>query len=129
MKRLFLLSIFMLSFSSITYANNVIQEHANGQEGQLVYHIKYNYDAIYKLLGIDQKIYEQYWENGLSIAEMAEKQGIVRHDLEAHFVAFHYQEMQKWREKGAMNEHHYFDMVYRLKEEITEFIDRNPNRT
>ncbi|MFJ7732644.1 hypothetical protein ACIQXF_12185 [Lysinibacillus sp. NPDC097231] len=43
-------------------------------------------------------------------------------------MEFHYQEMQKWREKGAMSEHQYFTLVYDLKDEITDFIERNPNK-
>jgi len=31
-KKLFLISIVMMSFTPIGYANNVIQQHANGEE-------------------------------------------------------------------------------------------------
>lgn len=57
-KKLFLTSIFMMSFTPIGYANNVIQQHANGEEGQVVYHVKYDYDAICKVLGITQEVYD-----------------------------------------------------------------------
>ena len=59
---------------------------------------------------------------------MADKVGLERREIISYFVTFHYQEMQKWREKGAMNEHQYFTLVYDLKDEITDFIERNPNK-
>ena len=127
-KKIFLTSILIMSFTPIGYANNVIQQHANGDEGQLVYHVKYDYDAICKVLGITQEVYDQYWKEGLSIVDMAKKEGIERREIESYFITFHYQEMQKWRKKGAMNERHYFHLVYELKDEITDFIERNPNK-
>ena len=127
-KKIFLTSILMMSFTPIGYANNVIQQHANGEEGQLVYHVKYDYDAICKVLGITQDVYDQYWKEGLSIVDMAKREGIDQREIINYFVTFHYQEMQKWRKKGAMNEHHYFNLVYELKDEVTEFIERNPNK-
>ncbi|KOP80267.1 hypothetical protein AMS59_02395 [Lysinibacillus sp. FJAT-14745] len=127
-KKIFLTSILIMSFTPIGYANNVIQQHANGEEGQLIYHVKYDYDAICKVLGITQKVYDQYWKEGLSIVDMAKKEGIERREIESYFIAFHYQEMQKWRKKGAMNEHHYFNLVYELKDQIKDFIERNPNK-
>lgn len=127
-KKIFLTSILMMSFTPIGYANNVIQQHVNGEEGQLVYQVKYDYDAICKVLGITQERYDQYWKEGLSIVDMAKKEGIERREVVSYFVTFHDQEMQKWRKKGAMNERHYFHLVYELKDEITEFIERNPNK-
>ncbi|MCE5173723.1 hypothetical protein LQV63_31345 [Paenibacillus profundus] len=59
---------------------------------------------------------------------MVKKQGISRSDLVGYFYDFHYKEMQKWRTKGTMTEKHYFHLVFRLADEIEEFIDRNPNR-
>ncbi|MFJ3390718.1 hypothetical protein [Lysinibacillus sp. NPDC086135] len=103
-KKIFLTSLLIMSFKPICYANNVIQQHANGEDGQLVYHVKYDYDAICKVLGIAQDVYDQYWKEGLSIVDMAKKEGIERQEIESYFITFHYQEMQKWRKKGAMNE-------------------------
>ncbi|AVK85465.1 hypothetical protein C3943_19020 [Lysinibacillus sp. B2A1] len=127
-KNLMLISILLMSFAPVGYANNVIQQHANGEEGQVVYHVKYDYNAICKVLGITQEVYDQYWKEGLSIVDMADKVGIERREIISYFVTFHYQEMQKWRDKGDMNEHHYFTLVYDLKDEITDFIERNPNK-
>ena len=76
-----------------------------------MYHVKYNYDAICKVLGITQEVYDQYWKEGLSIVDMAKREGIDQREIINYFVKFHYQEMQKWRKKGAMNEHYYFDLV------------------
>lgn len=90
--------------------------------------MKYDYNAICQVLGITQEVYDQYWKEGLSIVEMADKVGIERREIISYFVIFHYQEMQKWREKGAMNEHQYFTLVFDLKNEITDFIERNPNK-
>lgn len=44
-----------------------------------------------------------------------------------YFYEFHYKEMQKWRGEGPMTEKDYFHLVFRLSDEIDEFIDRNPN--
>lgn len=95
-------------------------------EGEVIYQFQYNYDEIYKLLGITAKEYDEYWKQGLSIAEMAEKQGIARGELYEYFVTFHYNEMEKWKSKGKLVGQLYFNQVYILKEEIDDFIDRNP---
>ncbi len=81
------------------------------------------------MLKVSQKEYEQYWEEGLSIAEMAKKQGISRRDLEGYFISLHYKELQKWRKKGALSEENYFELVYRLKEHDIEWFinNRKPN--
>ncbi|MGE6515989.1 hypothetical protein [Lysinibacillus sphaericus] len=125
---LLLLTVIIFSFSSIVHADKNEQEESNNDEGTLVYHVKYDYNAISNFLGISREEYEKYWLEGLSIAEMAEKQGIERWDVEGYFYNFHYEEMQKWRKKGVMTEKHYFHLVYRLANDIEEFIDRNPNR-
>ncbi|MDP9740657.1 UNVERIFIED_ORG: putative DNA-binding protein YlxM (UPF0122 family) [Bacillus sp. B2I3] len=125
LKRLILLCTVFLIFSQSVQA-----EENHEQEGKVVYQIHYDYDPIYNLLKVSQKEYEQYWKEGLSIAEMAKKQGISRRDLEGYFISLHYKEMQKWRKKGSLSEENYFDLVYRLKEDIEEFINnRNPNKT
>lgn len=116
-----LLFIVVFSFSSTVYAEE-------NKEGILVYHVKYDYEAISEFLGMTVQEYDQEWRKGLSIAEMAEKKGIARRDVEGYFYQFHYEEMQKWRKKGVMTEKHYFHLVYGLADEIEEFIDRNPNR-
>lgn len=95
-------------------------------EGEVVYQFQYKYDEIYKLLGLTAKEYDVYWKKGLSIADMAEKQGIGREKLYEYFVTFHYNEMEKWKSKGILVGHLYFTQVYTLKEEIDDFIDRNP---
>ncbi|MFJ7732643.1 hypothetical protein ACIQXF_12180 [Lysinibacillus sp. NPDC097231] len=82
-KEIFLISSLMMSFAPVGYANNVIQQHANGEEGQVVYHVKYDYDAICKVLGITQEVYDQYWKDGLSIVDMATKEGIERREIES----------------------------------------------
>ncbi|EON70617.1 hypothetical protein [Lysinibacillus sphaericus] len=125
---LLLLTVIIFSFSSIVHADKNEQEESNNDEGTLVYHVKYDYNAISNFLGISREEYEKNWLEGLSIAEMAEKQGIERWDVEGYFYNFHYEEMQKWRKKGVMTEKHYFHLVYRLANDIEEFIDRNPNR-
>ncbi|MEX3624952.1 hypothetical protein [Viridibacillus arvi] len=97
------------------------------EEGQVVYEVHYDYDAICNLLKLTQKEYDIYWEKGLSIADMANKQGIERAELEEYFVTFHRKEMEKWRAKGLLTERLYFTQVYMLKNDIDDFIDRNPN--
>lgn len=79
-----LLLIVVFSFSSTVYA----EEH---KEGILVYHVKYDYEAISKFLGMTVQEYDQEWRKGLSIAEMAEKKGIARRDVEGYFYQFHYE--------------------------------------
>ncbi|WJY27072.1 hypothetical protein [Sporosarcina trichiuri] len=125
MKRMFLLLAFCLVLSPIALAGNY---SAESEEGTVVYQFQYDYDSIYALLSMDKKEYDEHWKKGLSIAEMAEKQGVLRRDLVSYFVDFHYKEMQKWREKGTLSEKHYFELVYILQADIEEFIDRNPNK-
>jgi len=70
-----LLFIVVFSFSSTVYAEE-------NKEGILVYHVKYDYEAISKFLGMTVQEYDQEWRKGLSIAEMAEKKGSARRDVE-----------------------------------------------
>ncbi|WP_155592243.1 hypothetical protein [Lysinibacillus cavernae] len=117
-----------LFFSLVVHAEKNEQKQGESDEGTVVYHVKYDYDALSNFLGISLVEYREYWKKGLSIADMAKKQGISRHELIGYFCAFHYREMQKWRGEGPMTEKDYFDLVFRLSDEIDEFIDRNPNR-
>lgn len=128
LKRLFLLCTLSLTFSPIVYAEKSFQEQVHGEDGQVVYHFQYDYDEICKLLGINRHVFDRNWNNGFSIAEMADKLWIERRVIEEYFATFHYQEMQKWREKGTLSEDQYFTLVYRLKEDIVTFIERNPNK-
>ncbi len=128
LRRLLLLFIITFSVSSVAYAEQVNQKQGGTNDGIVVYHVKYDYNAISKFLGISRKDYEKNWNEGLSIADMAEKQGISRKDIEGYFYKFHYKEMQKWRAKGVLTEKHYFHLVYNLAAEIEYFINRNPNR-
>lgn len=107
--------------------NNDLEERAK-EGGIVVYQFKYNYDEIYTLLKLTQQEFDDYWNEGLSISDMAKRQGISKQSLEEYFVTFHQKEMQKWREKGILTDRLYFTQVYQLKEEIYEFIDRNPNK-
>ncbi|MEN1969671.1 hypothetical protein WMZ97_16535 [Lentibacillus sp. N15] len=125
LKILILLIFFCLALSPVVKAE---KQNPESQDGKMVYQIHYDYDAIYALLGIDGKEYNRYWKKGLSIAEMAEKQGVSRRDLEGYFADYHYREMQKWKEKGTLSEEDYFQLVYTLKADIAEFINRNPNK-
>ena len=126
-KGLLLFFTILLTISSVVYAGNNETEQGEIEEGIVMYHIKYDYDVISNFLGMSRDEYEKYWKEGLSIAEMAKKQGIARWDLEGFFVSLHYKEMQKWRTKGSLTEECYFDLVYRLADDIQDFIDRNPN--
>ncbi len=127
-KGLLLFFTIALTCSLVVHAEKNEQEQGDSDEGTVVYHVKYDYDAISTLLGISRDEYEQYWKDGFSIADIAKKQGISRRDIEGYFYNFHYKEMQKWRIKGPLTEKHYFHLVYNLADEIEEFIDRNPNR-
>jgi hypothetical protein len=119
--------VLLLSAVFLTFSQSVQAEENNNQEGKVIYQLQYDYEPIYNLLKVNKKEYDRYWKEGLSIAEMAKKQGISRRDLEGYFISLHYKEMQKWRKKGALSEFNYFDLVHRLKEDVEEFIDRNPN--
>lgn len=120
--------VLLLCAVFLTFSDSVQAEEVHNQEGKVVYQIHYDYEPIYNLLKVNQKEYDQYWKEGLSIAEMAKKQGIPRRDLESYFVSLHYKEMQKWRTKGSLSEEDYFDLVYRLEDEIEWFINnRKPN--
>lgn len=127
-RRLLLLFIITFSVSSVAHAEQVNQEQDGTNDGIVIYHVKYDYNAISKFLGISRNDYEKNWNEGLSIADMAEKQGISRKDIEGYFYNFHYKEMQKWRAKGVLTEERYFHLVYKLADEIEDFISRNPNR-
>ena len=120
--------VLLLSAVFLTFSQSVLAEEVHNQEGKVVYQIHYDYEPIYTLLKVNQKEFDQYRKEGLSIAEMAKKQGVSRRDLEGYFVSLHYKEMQKWRTKGILSEENYFDLVYRLREgEIEEFINSKPN--
>ncbi|MFJ6211008.1 hypothetical protein [Lysinibacillus sp. NPDC092081] len=124
------LSLFLISICSnspkIAQAKDSHLDEIATSEGEVVYQFQYKYDEIYKLLGLTAKEYDVYWKKGLSIAEMAEKQGIGREKLYEYFVTLHYNEMEKWKSKGILVGHLYFTQVYTLKEEIDDFLDRNP---
>ncbi|MGE7934413.1 hypothetical protein [Viridibacillus arvi] len=122
------LLFFTIALSCSIVVNAEKQEQGEKDNGTVVYHIKYDYDAISNFLGMSRDEYEQHWKEGLSIADMGKMQGISRRDIEGYFVSLHYRELQKWRTKGVLLEKHYFDIVYRLAVEVEDFIDRNPNR-
>ncbi|MFJ7941093.1 hypothetical protein ACIQYG_21760 [Peribacillus sp. NPDC096622] len=128
MLKVTLKKVLFLSAVFLTFSQSVLAEEVHNQEGKVVYQIHYDYEPIYTLLKVNQKEFDQYRKEGLSIAEMAKKQGVSRRDLEGYFVSLHYKEMQKWRTKGILSEENYFDLVYRLREgEIEEFINSKPN--
>lgn len=77
-----LLFIVVFLFSTTVYAEE-------NKEGILVYHVKYDYEAISKFWGMTVREYDQEWGKSLSIAEMAEKKGIARRDVEGYFYQFH----------------------------------------
>lgn len=136
MKKL-LRTIFALTIITFIFAYPKFQTHANESNdlekrakdgGVVVYQFKYNYEEIYKLLELTQTEFDDYWKKGFSISDMAKRQGISKQMLEEYFVSFHQKEMEKWREKGLLTDRLYFTQVYQLKEEIYEFIERNPNK-
>lgn len=98
-KGLLLFFTILLTISSVVYAENNEPEQGVNEEGTVVYHVKYDYDALSSVLKLSRNEYEKYWKEGLSIADMAKKQGISRRDIEGYFYDFHYKEMQKWRTK------------------------------
>ncbi len=111
--------------------NNIdLKDLANNDnvEKEYEYSLKYNYGEIYELLKLTEQEYDAYWKEGLSIAEMAKKQGIDREILMEYFVTFHHKVLKEWVIRDNVPEHLYFTQVYRLKDEINEFIDRNPNK-
>ncbi len=59
---------------------------------------------------------------------MATKQGIDRSVLEEYFVTFYHKILREWQIRDEVPKHLYFTQVYRLKDLINEFIDRNPNK-
>jgi hypothetical protein len=126
-KALLLFYSLSLTFPLIVHAEKNYPNQDKINEGIVIYHIKYDYEDISNFLRMSLDEYNHYWKKGFSIDEMAKKQGISRRDLEGYFVSLHYNEMQKWRIKGPLTEEQYFDLVYRLADEIEEFIDRNPN--
>ncbi|WP_102691890.1 hypothetical protein [Rummeliibacillus pycnus] len=127
-RQLFLFLIIIFSSSLIAHAEQTDLKQGEEDGGLVVYHVKYDYNAIFQYLGLSRNQFEQYWKEGFSISDMAEKQGISRREIESYFYEFHYNEMQKWRAKGVLSEKHYYHCVYMLADEIEEFIDRNPNR-
>lgn len=116
---------FCLVLSPIALAGNY---SAESEEGTVTYQFQYDYELINTLLSMDEKEYDEHWKTCLSMAEIAEKQGVSRRDLVSCFVDLHYKEMQKWREKGALSEKHYSELIYIFQADIVEFIDCNPNK-
>ncbi|WP_431026830.1 hypothetical protein [Lysinibacillus sp. LZ02] len=103
-------------------------ENNDDVEKEYEYSLKYNYEEIYELLNLTEQEYDAYWKEGLSIAEMAKKQGIDREILMEYFVTFHHNVLKEWLVRDNVPERLYFTQVYRLKDEINDFIDRNPNK-
>ena len=131
MKKLIFIFITTLFVSNLISFNVVnAEENMNNStaEKQYEYSLKYNYEEIYALLKLTEVEFNLYWQQGLSIAEMATKQGIDRSVLEEYFVTFHHKVLREWQIRDEVPEHLYFTQVYRLKDEINEFIDRNPNK-
>ena len=97
-------------------------------EGKVIYHISYNHSEIYKLLKVTEKQYNENWHRGMTLIEIGKENGVSYREVEGYFYSFHYQEMEKWRKKGDLNEEDYFDLVYRLKDDIHKMITENPNK-
>ncbi|MDP1421574.1 hypothetical protein Q8G35_25230 [Peribacillus simplex] len=75
MLKVTLKSVLLLFAMCLTLSQSVQTEENYKKEGKVVYQIHYDYKSIYNLLKVNQKEYDQYWKEGLSIAEMAKKQG------------------------------------------------------
>lgn len=80
--------VYMLLFIVVFLFFTTVYAEEN-KEGILVYHVKYDYEAISKFWGMTVQEYDQEWGKSLSIAEMAEKKGIARRDVEGYFYQFH----------------------------------------
>ncbi|UED80725.1 hypothetical protein FH508_0002190 [Lysinibacillus sp. CD3-6] len=132
MKKFIPIVIATLFISNSTLLSDIVnaEENTNNSttEKQYEYSLKYNYEEIYALLKLSEEEFNLYWQQGLSIAEMATKQGIDRSVLEEYFVTFHHKVLREWQIRDEVPEPLYFTQVYRLKDEINEFIDRNPNK-
>ncbi|MFJ7931882.1 hypothetical protein [Peribacillus sp. NPDC096448] len=87
MLKVTLKKVLLLSAVFLTFSQSVLAEEVHNQEGKVVYQIHYDYEPIYTLLKVNQKEFDQYRKKGLSIAEMAKKQGVSRRDLEGYFVS------------------------------------------
>ncbi|SNT55427.1 hypothetical protein SAMN05444672_14921 [Bacillus sp. OK838] len=62
--------VLLLSAVFLTFSQSVQAEENNNQEGKVIYQLHYDYEPIYNLLKVNKKEYDQYWKEGLSIAEM-----------------------------------------------------------
>lgn len=61
------MDISCIAVSLVVQASN---DNLESQEGKVVYQAHYDYDALYDLLSMDSKKYDEYWNKGFSIAEM-----------------------------------------------------------
>ncbi|MFB7155758.1 hypothetical protein [Lysinibacillus sp. NPDC056232] len=137
MKRIFVLVL--IAFATLNLTGNVVGVFANKDNEKFkdiyerkvpqTFHYKYDYDELYQFLNISEKEYRSEWNNGKTISEIAEKRDIYPQQLIFYLAEKQFEALDKALNNGEIDRYFYYDYaISYMKNDIIEFIDRNPNK-
>ena len=135
-KRLFPLFLVVVSISftwnmNEVFANSSKDELKNYSERKFpqTLHIKYDYEDMYQFLNITEKEYKAEWKSGKTIAEMAEARDIYPQQLILYLAEKHFEALDTALKNKEIDEYFYYDYaITYMRNDILEFINRNPNK-
>ncbi|MDI7742030.1 hypothetical protein QMK38_08440 [Lysinibacillus fusiformis] len=113
------------------FANSNKDELKNYSERKVpqTLHIKYDYDDLYHFLNITEKEYKDEWKSGKTIAEMAEARDIYPQQLILYLAEKRFEALDTALQNKEIDEYFYYDYaISYMRNDILEFINRNPNK-
>ncbi len=136
MKRIFVL---LLAFVTLNLTCNIVGVVANKDNEEFkdiyerkvpqTFHYKYDYENLYQFLNISEKEYRLEWNSGKTISEIAEKRDIYPQQLKLYLAEKNFEALDKALNNGEIDRYFYYDYAISfMKSDITEFINRNPNK-
>ena len=136
MKRIFVL---LLAFVTLNLTCNFVGVFADTDNEEFkdiyerkvpqTFHYKYDYENLYQFLNISEKEYRLEWNNGNTISEIAEKRDIYPQQLILYLAEKKFEALDKALNNGEIDRYFYYDYAISfMKSDITEFINRNPNK-
>lgn len=136
MKRIF---VVLIAFVTLNLTGNVVGVYANKNNEEFkdiyerkvpqTFHYKIDYDKLYRFLDISEKEYRSEWNSGKTIAEIAEKRDIYPQQLIAYLAEKQFEALDRALKNGDIDRYFYYDYaISYMKNDIIEFIDRNPNK-
>lgn len=136
MKRIFVL---LLAFVTLNLTCNFVGVFADKDNEEFkdiyerkvpqTFHYKYDYENLYQFLNISEKEYRLEWNNGKTITEIAEKRDIYPQQLILYLAEKKFEALDKALNNGEIDRYFYYDYAISfMKSDITEFINRNPNK-